>query len=132
MTNLRRNRMQLESNFALGNPQQAFPGSMELLKSADIWIGDTGATNHTTFSKEGAKNVKESSISTHGITGEIIKPDKEVDIECDRYDQSDNVSQTGLTFSGVSYMKGCNYNLCSLSKMLQSGWKMSGNAKAIM
>ena len=28
-------------------------------------------------------------------------------------------------------MKGYNYNLCSLSKMLQSGWKMSGNAKAI-
>ena len=75
--------------------------------------------------------MKESSISTHGITGETIKPDKEVDIECDHYDQYGNVSQTGLTFSGVSYMKGCNYNLCSLFKMLQSGWKMSGNAKAI-
>ena len=58
MINWRRNRMQLESNFALGNPQQAFPGSMELLKSADICIGDRRATNHTTFSKEGVKNVK--------------------------------------------------------------------------
>ena len=131
MTNWRRNLMNLETNFALGNPQQAFPGSLELLKSADIWIGDTGATNHTTFSKEGSKNVKESSISTHGITGETIKPDNEIDIECVHYDQYGNVSQSGLTFSGVSYMKGCNYNLCSLSKMLQDGWKMSGNTKAI-
>ena len=72
LTTWRRNLMQLESNFALGNPQQAFPGNLELLKSADIWIGDTGATNHTTFSKEGAKNVEESSMSTHGITGETI------------------------------------------------------------
>ena len=45
----------MESDFYLANPQQAFPGSMELLKSPDIWIGDTGATNHTTFSKEGKK-----------------------------------------------------------------------------
>ena len=28
-------------------------------------------------------------------------------------------------------MKDCNYNLCSLAKMLQNGWKMSGDAKAI-
>ena len=31
----------MESDFYLANPQQAFPGSMELLKSPDIWIGDT-------------------------------------------------------------------------------------------
>ena len=60
------------TDFSLANPQQAFPSSMELLKSSDIWIGDMGATNHTTFSKEGAKNVKESTISTHGITGEMV------------------------------------------------------------
>ena len=49
---------QMGTYFSLANPQQAFLGSMELLKSSDIWIGDTRATNHTTFSKEGAKNVK--------------------------------------------------------------------------
>ena len=92
---------------------------MELLKSPDIWIGDTGATNHTTFSKEGGKNVKESSISTHRITGDVIRPDKEIDIECDHYDQYGNIQQKGLTFSAVSYMKDCNYNLCSLSKNVE-------------
>ena len=97
------------------NPQQAFPGSTELLKSSGIWPGDTGATNHTTFSKENAKNVKESTISTHGITGEMVRLDKEIDIECDHYDQSGNVKHMGLTFSGVSYMKEYNYNLCSLT-----------------
>ena len=63
---------QMGTNFSFANPQQAFPGSMELLKSSDIQIGDTGATNHTTFSKDGAKNVKESSIATHGITGDVV------------------------------------------------------------
>ena len=81
----------MESNFSLANPQQAFPGSMELLKSPDIWIGDTWATNHTTFSKEGGKNVKESSISTNGIMGDVVWPDKEMDIECDHYNQYGNI-----------------------------------------
>ena len=49
---------QMGMDFSLATPQQAFPGSMELLKSPDIWIGDTGTTNHTTFSKDGANNVK--------------------------------------------------------------------------
>ena len=76
---------QMGTNFSFANPQQAFPGSMELLKSSDIWIGVTVATNHTISSKEGTKNVKESSITTHEITGDVVRPDKEIDIECDHY-----------------------------------------------
>ena len=72
----------MESDFSLANPQQEFPGSMELFKSPDIWTGDTGATNHTTFSKEGGKNGRESSISTHEITRGVVRLDLELDVEC--------------------------------------------------
>ena len=99
----------MESNFSLANPQQSFPGSIELLKLPDIWIGYMEATNCTTFKKEGGKNVKESFISTHGIMGDVVEPDKEMDIEFDHYDKYDgNIQQKGLTFSAESYMKDCN------------------------
>ena len=50
----------MESDFSLDNPQKVFPGSIELLKSPDIWIRDTGAIDHISFSKKGGKNVKKS------------------------------------------------------------------------
>ena len=122
----------MESEFYLANSQQAFLGSMELLKSSDIWIGDMGAKHDTIFSKEGEKNERESSISTHGIAGDVVGPDKELDIECIHCNQYINTKQKGLTLAAVSYMKICIHNLCSLTEMLKCGWKMNGDKKAIM
>ena len=104
--------------------------SIELLKSPDIWIGGMGAANHTTLSKESGENGRESSISTHGVTGDVVRPDKELYIKCIHCDQYGNTRQKCLTLATVSYMKNCKYNLCSSTKMLKSGWKMIGDKKA--
>ena len=38
--------------------------TMELLKDKEIWIADTGASNHSTFNDDGWVNKKPSNISS--------------------------------------------------------------------
>ena len=40
-----------------------FPKSLELLGSKNIWIADTGASNHMTFDKTGASNIRKGDLS---------------------------------------------------------------------
>jgi len=44
------------------------PATMQALKSVDIWIGDTGASNHCTFSMEGMYNISHKSVATMSAT----------------------------------------------------------------
>ena len=45
------------------------PATLQGLKSDDIWIGDTGASNHCTFSNIGLHNYRYSKSSTMSATG---------------------------------------------------------------
>ena len=69
-------------------------------------------------------------MSTHGITRDVVQPDKEFDIECIHCNQYGKSKQKGLALAAVSYMTNCNYNLCSL-KELESELKMNGDEKTI-
>ena len=48
--------------------QLEFPATMELLKDKEVWIADTGASNHTTPWKDGAINKRPSNVLTQGAT----------------------------------------------------------------
>lgn len=103
---------------------------MKLLERDDIWIGDTGASNHTSFSNAGSKNERESQMLSKGIMGDEIKPGLEMDLECTHCDKFGN-EVMDITLDSVGHMKGSNYNLCSLTRMMQKGWKLQGDKKAI-
>ena len=62
------------------NQQIAVAGSLEILKDPEIWICDTGASNHSTFSKLGCSIERPSNISSQGITGAALKAECEVDL----------------------------------------------------
>ena len=47
-----------------------------------VWVGNTGATNHSSFSKEASKNQKESTLSTAVITGGEINQYIQMVIDC--------------------------------------------------
>lgn len=112
---------------ALIEAQMQFPADMKLLRSPHIWIGDTGASGHCTAHPVGGVNVREGTTSTTGVSGDAINSEKEMDIRTQHCDKYGNF-QRQVMFKDVSYLKGANYNLCSIASMLQNGWKLSGDS----
>jgi hypothetical protein len=54
--------------------------TLQALNSPNMWIGDTGATRHSTKYKQGGINSRPSTRRTRGISGQAIKPSMEVDL----------------------------------------------------
>ena len=111
--------------------QMAIADNFEILKDAEIWIADTGASNHSTFSRTGSINVIESDLGmTQGATGEAVAPKSAVDIPslaCDRYGNQ----QFEVTMTGVSLIPKGNFNIFSITRLLLAGWKIGGDANSI-
>ena len=61
--------------------------TLQALNSPNMWIGDTGATRHSTMYKQGGIDSRPSTTRTRGISGQAIKPSTEVDLRgmyCDK------------------------------------------------
>ncbi len=61
--------------------------TLQTLNSPNMWIGDTGATRHSTTYKQGEIDSRPSTSRTRGIYGQAIKPSMEVDLPgmyCDK------------------------------------------------
>jgi hypothetical protein len=56
------------------------PIPMDILFEKDVWIVDTGASNHDTYSDLGGKNEQTSTSSNLGIHGGAVKVEKTIDI----------------------------------------------------
>ena len=110
--------------------QLEFAATMELLKDKEIWIADTGASNHSTFNDDGCVNKKTSNISSQGAYGAGRTPECEMDIPTMVCDKSVN-EKTGILMTGVSHMKNGNFNLFSVTRAVMSGWKLTGDKKVI-
>jgi hypothetical protein len=61
--------------------------SIDMLKRSDMWIADSGASNHVTFSDKGCRNKIIATGLTHGIVGESVLPKCELNIPCIHYDK---------------------------------------------
>jgi hypothetical protein len=55
---------------------------LELLKRSDIWIGDTGATMHSSFCSAHGINKRATTLSTTGVSGDSIKSLPQMDLNC--------------------------------------------------
>jgi hypothetical protein len=112
------------AEFGLGASNQLqFPANMQLLQSPNVWIGDTGASGHSTGHAIGGVNVRAGNSSTTGMHGVPIASSKEMDIPVEHCDKSGNAIRQ-MVITDVSYLKGANFNLCSLTKMMEEGWGM--------
>jgi len=61
--------------------------TLKALNSPNMWIGDTGATRHSTKYKQCGIDSRPSTSRTRGISGQAIKPSMEVDFPgmyCDK------------------------------------------------
>ena len=114
-----------------GSGQLAFPQDMRLLQRPDFFIGDTGATKHSSISRVGGINVRESNASTLGITGESCSAQDEFDLPVTVCDKWGNML-FDIKMESIAHMPESNFNLLSLTRLLQDGWEMSGDAEAIV
>ncbi len=61
--------------------------TLQVLNSPHMWIGDTGATKHSTKHKQGGIKSRPSTSRTRGIYAQAVKPSIEVDLPgmyCDK------------------------------------------------
>ncbi len=100
------------------------------MNSPNLWIGDTGATRHSTKYKQGGINSRPSTSRTRGISGKAIKPSMEVDLPgmyCDKH--GDN--QFTVRLREVDVIPKSHYNLISLTKLMEEDHKVIGNKKGL-
>ena len=107
-----------------------FPNTENLLRSPNIWIGDSGASMHVSFCKDGSTNMRESDGHTHGVAGEAMKFAGLMDIPCVKCDRH-GVEEFGLVMKDVNYLENSNFNLFSTTKLLSLGWTMAGDSQAL-
>jgi hypothetical protein len=88
------------------------------LSSPNMWIGDTGATQHSTKHRQGGINSCPLTCRTRGIYGQAVKPDAEVDIpgiSCDK----NGDEQFAVKLQSVNVIPESHYNLISITQLME-------------
>ena len=106
--------------------------TLEQLRTDDeLFVADTGASHHSSKCSSGGTNVRDSNRSSYGHTGEAVETSFTMDIPGQFIDKN-GAQGVHATLRDVSYNPKYNFNLCSLTKLLQNGWALSGNQHMIV
>ncbi len=97
--------------------------TLQALNSLNMWIGDTGATRHSTKYKQGGIDSRPSTSRTRGIYGQAIKPSMELDLPGMYCDKNSN-AQFAVKLRDVDVIPESHYNLISLTKLIEEGHKV--------
>jgi hypothetical protein len=102
---------------------------MDMLKRSDMWIDDSGASNHVTFSNKGCRK-KNATGLTPGIVGHSVLPKCKLDIPCVQFDK-DGAQVGEMIITDVSHLPEGNFNLFSVTRFQKKGWTLTGNTDYI-
>ena len=101
------------------------PATFEVLRNDEVWICDTGASSHSTFSGRGGVNSREAGAATIGATGEAVLADSRVDIP-GQFARRDGTLGLSAVLNGVNVNRKNNFNLLSVSKLIhRQGWRIA-------
>jgi hypothetical protein len=117
-----------KTEYGLGAKNQVTP--MDMFKRTDLWIADSGASNHVTFSDKGRRNKRFATGLAHGIVGDLVLPKCELDIPCVHFDK-DGAQVGEEIITDVSHLPEGNFNLFSVTRLQKKGWTLTGNADHI-
>ncbi len=106
------------TEYGLGAKNQVT--SMDMLKRTEIWIADSGASNHVTYSDKGCKNKRIETGSTHGLVGNSVLPKCELDIPCVHFDK-DGAQVGEVLITDVSHLSEGNFNIFSVTRLQKKG-----------
>ena len=114
------------------NEGLTFAANDSLLADPNVWIADSGATSDTTAHEIGMTNTKVASdednitdASGNNVSGKTVGDLKGV--ICSK--QGKELHDT--TIKELVYVPGSSFNLFSVSKRLENGWKVGENSNAI-
>ncbi len=116
-----------KKEYGLGVKNQAT--TMDMLKRSDMWIADSGASNHVTFSDKGFRNKR---IAT-GLTwncGRLSATQCELDIPYVHF-VKDRAQVGEVIITDVSHLPKDNFNLFSMTRLQKKGWTLTENADYI-
>jgi hypothetical protein len=113
-----------KTEYGLGAKNQIT--SMDMLKKTDVWIANSGASNHVTFSDKGCRNKRIATGLTHGIVGNSVLPKCELDMPCVHFDK-DGAQVGRVIITDVSHLPEGNFNLFSVTRLHKNGWTLTGN-----
>ena len=83
--------IRLQTELSLSNNARPLTEQgLALLKRSNIWIGDTGATMHSSFCGAHSLNIRVTTLSTTGVSGGSIKPLLQMDLDCIAIDKNGN------------------------------------------
>ena len=127
------NNAESDSEFLLMTKNDlTFAATDSLLADPNVWISDSGATSDTTVHEIGMPNKKmvseEDNItdaSGDNVSGKTVGDLK--GIICNKQGKE----LYDATIKKLVYVPGSSFNLFSLSKRLENGWKMRGDANAL-
>ena len=96
------------------------------LSDPNVWIGDTGATTHNTAFIEKTVNHRSATSQDNiiGVAGPPVQARTIVDIRCEMTGER---GVKKVTLKDVTYVPESRYNLFSLTKMMQNGWRLDAD-----
>lgn len=105
-----------------------FPKSIDLLRDPNVWVGDTGATTHSTPFKAGMMNKRKANAEDNVTVGSgaNVKAGMIGDIPGTIHDQYGK-EVTTATLKDVTYLEGGRFNLYSMTRKMKEGWNLGGN-----
>jgi hypothetical protein len=112
--------------------KMTFPKVKALLEDPNIWIGDTGASTHSTSHKKGMVNLRRADSTDNIQVGnsEVNRAEYIGDVPGTLYDQYGEAQSTAM-LKNVTYSKDNAFNLVSIPQLLMKGWKLQGETDSI-
>lgn len=98
--------------------------SFDVLFEEDVFICDSGASNHSSKSKVGARNERPTNSSSLGHAGEAVEAECTIDL-AGQFVAKDGSLGLKATLTEVSVNKKYNFNLISLTRLLRNGWHIT-------
>ena len=112
--------------------EMEFNNLRSILEDPNVFIGDTGASSYSTFSKLVFKNVRKATendttvdASNNNIKGSVVVDMPRIIFNKHRQELG------GVNIKYVVYSPKNGFNLFRITKRLKSGWKLGSNAEEI-
>jgi hypothetical protein len=110
----------------------AFPQEFAMMFDPNVWIADTGASADSTPCSMGATKVRAANDGDTVVVGngQKSKTNQVVDLSGWKCDKSGN-KECKILMSDVKVVPDNKFNLFSITKRLNSGWKLGGDTNSI-
>ena len=106
------------------------PKTLEELQNSNYWIADSGASMHSTPYTMGLYDCRDLTTAITVASGDVTQNVKVGRLKGQIKSKAGQLGPT-ITLTNVSSIPTGKYSLWSISKMLQSGWNMTGNKHSI-